>query len=32
MSAVFVALLAFLGYAYRGSFRGALDPNARPGA
>lgn len=31
MSAVFVALLAFLGYAYRGSFRGALNPNARPG-
>jgi len=32
MSAVFVAMLAFLGYAYRGSFRGALDPSARPGA
>ncbi len=31
MSAVFVALLAFLGYAYRGSFRGALNPNALPG-
>ncbi len=31
MSAVFVALLAFLGYSYRGSFRGALNPNARPG-
>lgn len=31
MSAVLVALLAFLGYAYRGSFRGALNPNARPG-
>ena len=31
IAAVFVALLAFLGYAYRGSFRGALNPNARPG-
>jgi len=30
MSAVIVALMAFLGYAYRGSFRGVLDPGARP--
>lgn len=30
MSAVIVALLAFLGYSYRDSFRGVLDPNATP--
>jgi uncharacterized membrane protein YphA (DoxX/SURF4 family) len=32
MSAALVAMLAFLGYAYRGSFRAALDPNASPTA
>lgn len=32
MSAVFVAMLAFLGYAYRGSFRSVLDPSAKPTA
>jgi len=32
MSAVLVALLAFLGYAYRGSFSGVLDSSAHPGA
>jgi uncharacterized membrane protein YphA (DoxX/SURF4 family) len=32
MSAVLVAMLAFLGFAYRGSFRGVLDPGARPTA
>jgi uncharacterized membrane protein YphA (DoxX/SURF4 family) len=30
MSLVLVALTAFLGWAYRGSFRGVLDPNAAP--
>ncbi len=30
MSLVIAALTAFLGWAYRDSFRGALDPNAVP--
>lgn len=30
LSAALVGLLAFLGYAYRDSFRGVLDPNAAP--
>ena len=30
MSLALVALTAFLGWAYRGSFRGVLDPNATP--
>ena len=32
MSIVLTALTAFLGWAYRDSFRGVLDPNARPSA
>lgn len=30
MSIVLVFLLAFLGYSYRRSFAGVLDPNAKP--
>ena len=32
MSIVLTALTAYLGWAYRDSFRGALDPNAVPSA